>query len=402
MDESDYQTFFEEHSKEFRAADSLQLGGAYFFIANDTIAIDSTMVYEYYRDNLDSFYLDKSVAFDYIAVDKRQTINRIRNYLLYDVDFDLLKYCYSNELEIANIQYHQQKDLPVIIEENLNVIDKGEISQPIEFENQWVILRKIDTKSEGVQNFEDVKDDIGAMLWENVAREIVYQNAKTAFDSTSYFSQIRSYADSSAVFKTEFQDIKEPFEILGDLSKYGQEFLRFWRNEKYSSIINLPDDKGYAVIYILRKKPSKAMTFDEALPQLKKIFTSRKSFDTAEAYVKGLRERILDGEDPNELLYFLGGWQQEENLDFNSKIFGKEWSRLILEDIASHEEGYFSPILSLSEKQLLFYQINRLKKIPRDQFLAEKDQFKQELLDKRYQQWLNQFRNTIGVENSNY
>lgn len=398
MNENDYHEFYDNHKKEFKTPDSLQLGIAYFLVENDTIEIDSSMVYEYYRDNLDSFYRDVSVEFDYIACNSREDISKIRTYLKADADFELVKFCYNQPMELPNKQIIEYKKLPLIIADNLKQLENSTISQPIEYQDKWLILKRLRSYSEGVRGYAEVKAEIAAKISEKVSRENVYKTTKTVFDSTSYYSQCFSYADTDNIFKSELQSVEQDFPQLGNLSDNAKELMRFYRNEKYSSIIHLPDRKGYAVIYILRKKPAKQMDFETALPQIKNIFIARKAFQTARSYVIGIREKILQGENPNNLLFFHGGWKREQNLDLNSQIFGPEWSKLILDDIANHEEGYFSPVLNLSETQLLFYEINRLKKILREKFLADKDTFRNELLENLFKTWLEDFKKKIGVE----
>lgn len=201
--------------------------------------------------------------------------------------------------------------------------------------------------------------------------------------------------EESEIFRTEFQDAKENYEILGDISKYRSELLRMWKNEKYSGIIKL--NKAYAVIFQLDISRSHQLIFEETLPQITDIRNSNNEFVLAKANVSEIKNKIASGADPDSLLYYLGGWKVISDLSLSSKIQGVDFSEAIFDDILKHQEGYCSSVIPINSEKLLFYKLIKLKRPFKNNFYQDRESYKVKFLKKEFDKWENKYKIKIGV-----
>ncbi|MDY6915062.1 MAG: hypothetical protein SVM86_01925, partial [Candidatus Cloacimonadota bacterium] len=391
--QEDYLEYYEKNKTDFLGPDSLQLGGVYYHIEPDTIKISLEKSSKFYRNNEALFYRDDSVVFDYICTHKKK--DNLISYLKNNADFEILKYCFNTNSDLPANELTAYSKLPKTISGVLKSLPENNFSNIIQHNGRWFIFFKKWEHKAGKLDFTSARTLIENQLKFKIADSLAYTNAKTVFDSTTYFGSIYKYANSNHIFKTKFRNATEEFEILGDISAYKKDLLQLWRNEKYASIINLK--KGYSVVFLLRKKTGKQLSFQEALPQIKAIFLYQKKLDKASNYAEYLKELILQGDDPKKIFYFLGGWQRIENLDLNSELPGIKYSKTIIEDITKHESGYISPIIRIPETQLLIYRINSINKVSESEFKQNKEEYREEKIEENYNNWLKRYKDKHNI-----
>ena len=387
----EYQKYYEENKLNFISPDSLQLGVVLIPFETDTLVIQEEKIYQQYLEN--TFYRENSVKYEYIFL--KQPSYKIREYILNGVDFSILQFCFSIQNDLPQNEIISYKDLPKPIRIALQNTEDDSYTDFIHYDDGWFIFLKIRDYPAGILSFEDIKEEISQQLKLEIADSIAYRSVKTVFDSTSYFSQSYHFADDKYIFKTSIQNADLEFDKIGSMSKHKKELLQIWRNEKYSSIIET--ENGYAVIFLLKKKFSKQMTFEQTLPKIKETFFHKNQLDNAKIFVKKLKNDIIRGTNPDSLLFFFGGWKKAENLNPESKIPGIKYSRLIIEDISKREEGYFSPVLIISENRLLFYHVKKMKKIPKSLFYNQKEEFKNKIIEQENRKWLEQFKTKVEI-----
>ncbi|NQV19558.1 MAG: SurA N-terminal domain-containing protein [Armatimonadetes bacterium] len=387
----EYKEYYEENKLNFISPDSLQLGVVFIPFETDTLKIPEEKIYNLFQKN--SFYRDHSVKYEYIFL--KQPSNKMKEYILNEVDFSILQFCFSSQNDLPQNEIISYKDLPKQIRIALQNTEDNSYTHFIHHNDGWFIFHKIQDYPAGILSFEDVKEEISQQLKLEIADSIAFYSAKTVFDSTSYFSQCYHFVDDKYIFKTSIQNADLEFDKIGSMSKHKKELLQIWRNEKYSSIIET--DNGYAVIFLLRKKFSKQMTFEQTLPKIKETFFHKNQLDNAKKFVKKLKNDIIKGTNPDSLLLFFGGWKKAENLNPESKIPGIKYSRLIINDVSKREEGYFSPVLIISENQLLFYHIKIMKKIPASQFYSQKEEFENKIIEQENRKLLEQFKAKVEI-----
>ncbi|MBN2461374.1 MAG: peptidyl-prolyl cis-trans isomerase [Candidatus Cloacimonetes bacterium] len=396
LENSEYQNYYNDNKPDFMTSDSLQVGGVIFPITADTIMVEEKLVREFYDNNINSFYRDKSVLFDYLYSTNREAVYLARNHALNGIDMALLQYCYGEDLRLESRKPISYDSLPEKFKLHLSAIPDSSCSQVFQYEQGYIFLKKWRIYEAGLPSYREVKKDILSRFQMEIADSISYNLAKTVFDSTRYYSQCLQYASKENMFTTSQLPADTYFEYLGYLNDYKDELLRMWKNEKFSRIIKL--ENSYAVIYLLNRTYARQLNYEEALPLIKKIFAARNRYRTAKNYVKEIRDKIIAGEDPEYLLYFLGGWHTLYNLNLKSQVFPKSFNDLIMNDIAKKEQGYCSPVISPSEDQLLFYRIDRMNKISREEFQRNRDTFLENIMAERYRKWLEQYKSQLDIK----
>ncbi|MCF7813697.1 MAG: peptidylprolyl isomerase [Candidatus Cloacimonetes bacterium] len=410
-DTTEFREYYNEHKKDFMSPDSLKLGGVHFDISTiaDTlnIEISEDELMEVYQKDIDSYYRKRSVKFDFIYVKDENMADKINDYLLQGYPFSLLKFSFAEPYRIKKINSEkneniilddpvQYDDLPRVLRESLSRMLEGSIYQPVHFDHGWFILNKIKEFGAGIIPFEEIKPEIAEELKQVYAEQIAYMKAKTIFDSTSYYSHLFKYLEDKDIFETEYQNANDDFEILGSLQEYKRDLMRVWRNEKFSSIIET--ENGFAVIFVLKKHSASQQTFEESLPAIESVIAANSRFENAKEFVNVLRDSIMKGENPDDLMLFFGGWKRARNLNLSSTIPGVNFSKDIMTDIINREENYCSPVIAISENQLLFYYIERYEKPDNTDFVENKEKFKSKYIDKRYHDWLSQYRAKLNIE----
>lgn len=399
-DTTEFYRYFTEHKKDFFSPDSLQLGGVHFDVSAiaDTLVLDinEDELRENYQREIDSYYRKRSVLFDFIFVSEKTKAEVILHNLQQGYPFSLLKFCFNENEALSNQQPVEYDQLPRVIRESLSRMLEGSIYQPVPYDNGWIVLNKIKEFPAGIIPFEEIKPELIEKIKWDLADKIAYSRAKAVFDSTSYFSHLFKFFDDSDIFETKYQNAEEDYEILGNLKEYKADLMRTWRNEKFSSII--PTANGYAVIYVLKKRPAANQTFEESLPAIEKIFAARSRFDQARKFVNVLRDSIMNGADPEELMLFFGGWRHADNLSLYSKIPGVDFSEDIMADVINRNEGYCSPVISINENQLLFYRIESYDKPNIKDFEANKENIRQNYIERRYNDWQSEYKAKLYIE----
>ncbi|MBN1948369.1 MAG: peptidyl-prolyl cis-trans isomerase [Candidatus Cloacimonetes bacterium] len=394
IDTTEFRKFYDLNSKDFMTPDSLRLGGVFFPAPIDSVQLPEMAVRNYYEENINLFYREKSVIFNCIWTSEQENAANIPLYFAKGADFPILQYCFDEGCDLPAGELVKMRLLPPVIEQILSEMRDQSISGPVAWRHGWLILYKKISYPDGLWQLEQVRPEIETMLKKRIADELAREKTRAVFDSTTYFSQCYNYAPEN-VFKTGYHPADGLFEILGDISEYREELLRLWPNEKYSSLVRL--ENGYAVVFKLAHKAARQLSYEQALPKIREIFTAREKVRLAREYVYYLRRQVLEGEDPDFLFQWFGGWLREYNLTLDSNFLGGDFSRLLLEDAASREEGYCSPPISMSENKLLFYKLYRLQKAPKELFYLHRDEYERLIQDEKYNLWLERYRSRLDI-----
>ncbi|HHE38515.1 MAG TPA: hypothetical protein ENL20_08075 [Candidatus Cloacimonetes bacterium] len=395
-DTNDFRKYYESHIKDFMSPDSLRIGGVFIPFETDSIEISENIAFQYYQDNMNLFYRDRSIRFDYIFQRDERLIEKIYDHLLSGFDFETLQYCFSEDHIYPQNEIFSEKMLSPKIQNAFLETPLNDITEPVNDDNGWFIFRKLEEYPAGIPEFSEIEDIILEKLKLEKAIKNSELKAESIFDSTTYFSNCYRFAEDKYIFRSELINANSEFDKIGSITKYKNELLRLWNNEKYSGIIKT--NNGFAVIFLLQKRIAKQLSFEEALPKIKEIFNAKKRFDTANKYTLNLRNKIISGADPDSLLFFFGGWKKEEHLTFESEIPGIEISQQILEDISKRNEGYFSPVIKISDDLLMFYHIERMQKISMEAYVSQKDKFRKHIIEKEFKNWLDEFRSKTEIK----
>ena len=399
-DSTDYREYYNSHKKDFMTADSLQLGGVIFGIEDNISELQTKIsddeLLQIYQENIDDYYRNKSVMLDYIFVEEKSLADIVFQQSKNDINFNLLKYCFDQKCRFPADKIIEYEKIPDRISKILGSASNETILKPIAYDNGWLIIKKLKGFRAGMIPFKDVKNSIRHEKLLHLSDTYAFNAAKTIFDSTSYFSHLQKYFQPEQIFKTRYQDTDLAYDHIGSIKEYRRDLMRIWRNEKYSSIIK--NDIGYAVIFVLKKRSARKLTFEESQMQIEDILAANERFKNARSYISSLRDEIKNDVNPDSLLRFLGGWKKAEDMSLKSEIPGVNFSNDIMNDILDRETGYCSPVIPINENQLMFYYIERLKRPSEEKFMAKKATFKSRYLQKEYRLWLEKYRAKIDIQ----
>ena len=395
-----FNNYFETHKRDFRTPDSLQIGGVVFSTINEFDKLEQTIpdieLKKTYNKRMNEFYRERSVKFNYIFSHNYDLAKTISEQAADGIDISLLEMILGCSNLLPKNRIIPYDELPKQINSSLSKIVSGAWSQPISYDNGWIVLHKIQEYNAGIISFSEMKNKLCKEALFSIADSIAFNKAKVVFDSTRYFSHLSKYVEESEIFRTEFQDAKDNFDFLGDISRYRTELLRMWNNEKYSGIIKLDD--AYAVIFQLKINRSRQLAYEDALPQISEIHNSKTEFEFAKANVSKIKDKIASGSDPDSLLYYLGGWNVISDMSLTSKIPGVNFSDAIFDDILKHQKGYCSPVIPINSEKLLFYKLIRLNKPSKNDFYADREYYKERYLEKEFDKWKNKYTVKVGLK----
>ena len=399
-DSTDYREYYDSHKRDFRTPDSLQIGGVVYSIQDEynnfAFTIPDNEIKKTYDKRMNEFYREKSVKFDFIFIKDPDLAEVVYEQVTDGIDAELLDLIFGCNYTLSKNKIVPYDTLPKQISSTLSRMSSDAWSQPVKYDKGWIVLHKIRSIKEGIAPFSEIKHELRKEALLSIADTVASEKAKVVFDSTRYFSHVYNFAEDEEIFKTEFQDAKKDFEVLGDISNYRSELLRMWKNEKYSGIIKL--ENAYAVIFQTDIRRSHQLTYEEALPQIIEIHNSIKKFEIAKKNVSFIRDKIAVGADPDSLLYYLGGWDVISNLSLTSKIPGVDFSEAIYDDILKHEEGYCSSIIPINSEKLLFYKLLRLRRPSKADFYSDRKYYEKKILKQEFEKWKNKYKVKIGVK----
>lgn len=395
-----YHDYFNEHKRDFRTPDSLQIGGVVYSVQAELdklpLVIPNNEIKNIYNSRINEFYRERSVKYDYIFTNNKELAKIISTQASLGKDPILLKLIFGIDYELPKNKVISYSTLPDQISKALSKMNSDEWSGPVSYDNGWILLHKICDYKAGIVPYTEIKQKLRKELLLDIADSLAYYKAKVVFDSTSYFSHLSKFVNEAQIFKTEFQDAKLDYAVLGDISEYRTELLRMWKNEKYSGIVKL--DNAYAVIFQTDINRSRQLSYEEALPHIVEILNSTDRFNLAKSKVRQIRNEIASGKDPNSLLYYLGGWNVISDLSLTSKIPGVDFSEAIYDDILKHDEGYCSPVIPINKEKLLFYKLLKLNKPSKNVFYYEKEYYEKKLLKQEFDKWKNRYQAKIGIK----
>lgn len=393
QDTTGFYHYYISNPNQFFTPDSLQLGGVFVPIIADTVTITQNQIKTYYETNKTAFILEKSVQFEFLFHHDKALITTLYTQIN-QRNFLEMKTLFNQPLELPTHDFVEYNSLPESIRSALLNCFNDRILSPLPYADGWLILWKKQEHQSGLVSFAQVEASIRKNLQFNIANQEAFKLARQVFESTRYFSSCYQNAPADLIFKTKLRNIDDTFEFLGRLNNK-EEFLRLWNNEKYSSIMQF--ENGYAVVFLLQRKASEKMNYSNSIAKISQILHENTKIKKAMKYAQYLRSELLNRSNPEKLFYFFGGWKSAEGLTLQSSIPGILYSNLILQDIIKHETGYYSPVLQISENQLFLYSIADIRRVPRQTFYSNKEQYKSRIMQERYEDWLQKFKSTLSI-----
>jgi PPIC-type PPIASE domain len=382
--------YYEGHKNDLTTRDSVSLAGVYHKLQPDSVKVDSLEIEEYYQRNLGSFYHDDAVNCRFLVCLDQERALLASNYLRKGLDYDFVSWCFADTVYSVPDGLIEYRFLPDNIKKRVQNMPEQMYSRPVEVAEGWLIIGKKGVEPAGYYDLDKVRPEIDTDLRLFKADSLAYNLAKAVFDSTASFNDCTRYAESANIFKTPFQEFETDFPELGNLAKYRAALMRLYWNEKLTQLVKVDD--GYAVIFMRKKRAAKKLTYADAKPKIEGIFAANNELERSKKYIRSIIEDLKRGYSPDSLLYFLGGINREKNLSLDSDIPGFEQSSVLIQDMTNHEIGYYSPVLKVGENRLMFYYINDIKKVSRQDFYKQRKTFRRQVEQDDYKAWLKNYR----------
>lgn len=394
-DTTGYKAYFEEHSPDFATPDSVKIGGVFYPIVADTVTIDHQSIEAYYHEHRNTMYREASVSFTPVFTRSKACAEHIASLPVNEAQITLIPAFFDEGSLWKKDQIYALENLPPALKEACRQTVDGNTVPPVSYQDGWIVCLQLQHHQGGFLS----TDDAYAMIRRRLQRQIAEQQAKLAarsvFDSTRKYYQTAIYADSAHMFVTPFQDADGDFGPLGTIDDIRQELFRIWHNDKYSAVVERPD--GYAVVFMLKRRSSRQLSYEQSIPEIERKFAEQERIQRAKNMAFMLRDAISAGAPADSVLYYIAPWQQQHNLKLGSEIPGLEYSRLILEDIIKRSEGYTSPVLPLPGNRFFFYHIDRIRKVEASEFEANKEHYRQQLIQQQYQAWLERYKSKFQI-----
>jgi hypothetical protein len=402
--DEDLMDFFNLNIDKFMTKDSLKIGGAFIKIQPDSIVVSTEEVESYYNSHREDFFKEPSVKVSYIYLPDMDGLSPelgrdVKSRLDMGIDFELERLGIGKTGLIPENEWVYLYKLSENIVSELNKTIEGSYTNPIYYETGWYIFKKIAQRGAFYPEMDEVKDQIEAQIKWDKANKVAFETAKAIYDSTTYYAQCKVYADSTELFQTEILPVNQEFPPIGKLGKHKRDLMLLWKYEKLNRILS--NDKGYAVVFMLKNTKSQKMTFEQAEPLVKRAYHQENIEKHNKKYLNYLRGQLRHGANPDSLFFFFNKWKVVKNQKLGSEVEEVEYWDYILEDAVNRSIGYVSQPIKISENKYLIYQIENMKKVSAAKFRKLKSKFRIQLKEMRYKRWQQKFGAEVGVKRFN-
>ncbi len=400
-DTTAYRLFYDRNQSYFTTPDSLSIGGVFYPIETDSVHVSMNEVRAYFQKHKKEFYMSPKVTYEafflYDPDGKRQEYaDYLYHYASRKKNLSLLQKLLGSEYKVPMTGAAYLDELPIEMRNALEDIYRDEVSDPVFVENGWLMVMKTGQKAAGAATLNEVADEIRHKLEIRKADSLAYARARFVFDNANYFSDVFTLADSSYIHETVLQAIDDDFEPFGSIYEFRQRFMQLYKNEKYTSIVKSRD--GYSVLFMRRKLPGKQISYEESLPQIRGMYEDETRRKDRKEFLNRLIQRLREGENSESQLVFLGEWKLAYDLTVDGEIPGIQYSEYILADAVKKAKGEYGYPIRLEDDSYLIYRVENSHQANRDSIERDLKSFRENLLRKKFDDWMHEYRATVGVE----
>lgn len=144
------------------------------------VSVDEQEIEKYYNENKWQFSTSSSVRAKHILVDSQEEAQRILNEVNEGLSFEDAAEKYSNcpsKAKGGDLGYFPRGRMVPEFEEAAFDLEKGEISQPVETQFGYHLIKVIDKKEPGTQPFEEVREQIRRHLISEKQQNLYFTKA---------------------------------------------------------------------------------------------------------------------------------------------------------------------------------------------------------------------------------
>jgi len=397
----DFNSYFEDNRELFQSADSVKIAGAFFTINTDSVKVELKDIKDYYDENPSRFTQIPSIRIEYLFFGNTDEINpyylkELQGKITSTTSISELNEILGFDIGLPQAIEISLKDLDPSLLGIVEMLQPGEFSDFVQIDSGWVLLKLLSRIEGGTQKYSAVRDEIAETLKRQLADEFAYLKAKTVFDSSRYFSNSKAYADSSELFVSKLQSIDDSFPVIGELGELKRHFKLLWGGDKLSQIYR--NKAGYGVLFKLQGVPSRKLTFEEALPIMRKTVAEDNKNEVSKRLLDKLIKEFSITENADSLMFFFGGIKHSYEVTVSGSLFDIENSDLIIRDALSRREGYCSRPIRINDNQFMFYKINSINRISADQIKGKLSLYRRESEADDYDKWFKNYSSEIEIK----
>ena len=396
---SRFQKYYNANKDKYFTDDEFKL--LYLFFKNDTSFVDASEeeAIQYFQNNIEKFTIPKKVKLETIFLPYSQNlqddISDIQSAISDSVSFKILSRIYFNNHKMTRqqdnfVNYYQLNEK---IRAVIDTLKLSGISSPIYTNEGCFILKLLEEQESFLQDFQEQKTDILSKIKSQKADSLNFNTISAIFDSINS-------VDDSLLQKYDIQSHLSDYFVLKDDSVLIDSFLSIKQSDfsllrntrigrKVEKIFKVKD--GYAILFLKDKISKKKIVGYESYVLAKDEFSKIIKYEECKVFTDYLTQ-LTKNEEDKILLSVFGGMKETGWLTYFDKINNLKNSSIILRDAFSHNIGTYSHPIRFSDKGFGFYFIVDKKIITRKDFILIKEQFREEYVNSKFNEWFEDYK----------
>lgn len=291
--EKDLENFYLARKNFYKEEEKVKIG--YYFIPYDqNVEITLEEAKKFYEANLNKFKSPFRAKLKTIFIPENQGLERaqrVKEKLKSLEDF--------NKYEKVETSWFEESSLPPEIASVLKQAREGQILGPFKTSMGYVIIGVEKLQPEGIVPFEKVKEEIVKHLKNEKIKLKTQEKVNKIYAEVLKENSLVGWAEKNRIklVETEWLSKKEFIEKFGEV----QLARKVFEKNKGEFFPPFETNKGFVILTILDKKPSKLLSFEEVKARVKEDFLNEKGKNFCEEkvneFINKNKEKNLTSED---------------------------------------------------------------------------------------------------------
>ena len=383
--------YYESHKRDFQTEEQLSIEYIDLKISalKENIQINEKDAFAYYESHKSDFTEPEKRSIKHIMLNKKSSldINKIYEELEKTSDFNGLAKKYSQiSSSFDSDAFFTNGEIPNPLNDTLFSLEKGELSNIIETENEYHIIKLVDIRVGNEIDFKVVNNSIIERLKEKEATDLFYQLKKQLVDVTYEYSgelntaktltglkvitsplfkkyQAPSNLDNEKITQTLFSDEVYIQGLNSEVLEISPDHVMVFRvKEKQPSVLKSRESVQNEIAAILKSKKSEILALDKTQALLQAIKHNERKLDTGfKSIVVSRGNSTYDSAVISKLFAMARPTKQNTSVDFIKTSKGYMVLKLVdvLDSEASQDEPEYRLPASYKIDHLLMLDLLR-------------------------------------------
>ena len=383
--------YYESHKRDFQTEEQLSIEYIDLKISalKENIQINEKDAFAYYESHKSDFTEPEKRSIKHIMLNKTSSldINKIYEELEKTSDFNGLAKKYSQiSSSFDSDAFFTNGEIPNPLNDTLFSLEKGELSNIIETENEYHIIKLVDIRVGNEIDFKVVNNSIIERLKEKEATDLFYQLKKQLVDVTYEYSgelntaktltglkvitsplfkkyQAPSNLDNEKITQTLFSDEVYIQGLNSEVLEISPDHVMVFRvKEKQPSVLKSRESVQNEIAAILKSKKSEILALDKTQALLQAIKHNERKLDTGfKSIVVSRGNSTYDSAVISKLFAMARPTKQNTSVDFIKTSKGYMVLKLVdvLDSEASQDEPEYRLPASYKIDHLLMLDLLR-------------------------------------------